>query len=328
MSFRNTQLIATAAKLNVAADLKDDARSARQLSELVKANPNTLYRLLRALASMGIFEETPDGNFANTAASELLLDDAPGSLRNIAILYGEGWLWNAYGQLSYSIESGKQPFQHVHGQTLYDYLKQDEPAATVFNKAMSAFSETEASAILKAYNFSLKNTVVDVGGGEGSLVAALVQANPGLSGIVFDLSPSAHSETTSTPKKDSPNITYSYGDFFDEVPSGGDLYLVKSVLHNWDNASCIRILKNCRKAMTSNSGLLVLERIVPTGNEKSDAKLFDINMLVMTGGMERTQDEYRKLFAAAGFTLTKCVSTQSSLSILEGLPVSVQTTQS
>jgi hypothetical protein len=247
------------------------------------------------------------------------MDETSGSLRSIAILYGEQWLWHAYGELLHSVETGLQGFQHVHGKTLYEFLQQNHEAASIFNKAMTAFSGTESDAIIKAYDFSLQNMVVDVGGGEGFLLSALVKAYPNLSGVVLDLPVVDRPESSD---QSDPRINYVYGDFFKEIPMGGDIYILKSILHNWNDESCINILRNCRKVMTDDATLLVIERVVPEGNGKSDSKLFDINMLIMTEGRERKENEYRNLFNAAGFMLTRVVSTHSSLSIIEGRPFS------
>lgn len=319
LGFRNTQLIGVAAKLNLASLLKDSPKSAKQLSLMVGGNEGALYRLLRALSSIGIFEEVEDNVFRNTETSELLMDETPGSLRSIAILYGEGWLWHAYGELLHSVRTGQQGFQYVHGKTLYEFLQQNPDAATVFNKAMTAFSAAESDAIIQAYDFSLKNMIVDVGGGEGFLVSALIKAYPNLSGVVLDLPVRDRLENSG---RINPRIKYVYGNFFQEIPRGGDTYILKSILHNWNDESCVNILRNCRKVMNDNSTLLVIERVVPEDNEKSDSKLFDINMLIMTEGRERTENEYRTLFNAAGLMLTRVVPTHSSLSIVESRPVS------
>jgi hypothetical protein len=316
LSFRNTQLLAVAAKLNIAEHLKDGAKTTELLAGLIDANGDALYRLMRALASLGVFYEHADRSFSNNQTSELLLDSTPGSLRSIAILYGEPWLWSAYGMLMHSVQTGQPAFSHVHGKPMYEFFQADLGASEVFNKAMSAFSDIEAEAIIKAYNFSLRTVVVDVGGGEGVLVDAIVNAYPNLKGIVFDMLPVDGGRSGS----DEAKISYVQGDFFAEVPRGGDVYILKSVLHNWDDDSCISILKNCRKGMLSTSSVLVIERVVPGSGTKSDAKVFDINMLVMVGGKERTEDEYRKIFREAGFTLKRVIHTQSSLSIVEAIP--------
>ena len=315
LGFRNTQLIAVAAKLNIAEHLKNGAKDSKALSSVVDADPIALYRMMRALSSLGVFKENSDRTFSNNEASELLMDSTSGSMRNIAILYGEPWLWSAYGSLMNSIKTGKAAFEHVHGKGMYTFFETDSDAATIFKKAMSAFSDIESNALINAYDFSSKNIVVDIGGGEGTLVDSLIKAYPNLSGIVFDLLAIDNTDNSSEKK-----ISYVRGDFFNEVPKDGDIYLLKSVLHNWDDDSCIRILKNCRTAMHSRSSLLVIERVIPEIGTKSDSKLFDINMLVMVGGQERTEDQYRRILRDAGFTLMRVIPTQSSMSIVEAIP--------
>jgi hypothetical protein len=318
MGFRATQLIAVAARLNLAGHLQDGAKTAAQLTQLTNTHTRALYRLLRALANLGIMEANQDHTFSLTSTGYLLCENTRGSLRNVAILYGEEWLWKAYAQLAYSVEQSKQAFEYVHGQTMYTYLQQNSAASEVFNQAMSSFSHIESEAITNAYSFSGVHTLVDIGGGHGALVSSLIKANPHLSAIVFDLPEVVNNMAeTSITAKEGLRISYIPGDFFREIPAGGDIYLLKSVLHNWDEESCISILQNCRKAMTLHARLLIIERIIPDGNEKSEAKLFDINMLVMTGGQERTAEEYRKLLDAAGLKLLQIIPTPSPVSIIE-----------
>jgi hypothetical protein len=205
---------------------------------------------------------------------------------------------------------------------LYDYLHHHPAAATLFHEAMSGYSAQESAAILAAYDFSAITLVVDVGGGHGALVAALLQAHPHLSGWVFDLAPVVEgAERMLADAGVAARGTGIAGDFFAAVPSGGDLYLLKSVIHNWDDADAVRILRTCRQAMAEHARLLVVERVIPLGNTAAEAKLFDINMLVVAGGQERTEDEYRALFQAAGFDLTRIIATNSPLSLIEGMPV-------
>jgi hypothetical protein len=318
MGFRATQLIAVAARLNLAGHLKDGAKTAAQLSQLTHTHTQAIYRLLRALANLDIVEANQDHIFSLTSTGHLLCETTPGSLRNVAILYGEEWLWKAYAQLTYSVKQGKQAFEFVHGQTMYTYLQQNSLEAEVFNRAMSDFSLIESEAIRKGYNFSVAHTIVDIGGGQGALVSCLLKANPAASAIVFDLPEVVNTITAnSTPVKEGLPISYVPGDFFREVPAEGDIYLLKSVLHNWDEDSCITILQNCRKAMPIHARLLLIERIIPDDNENSEATLFDINMLVMTGGQERTREEYKQLLDAAGFNLLQIIATQSPVSIIE-----------
>ncbi len=314
MGFRATQIIATAAKLDLAAHLKNGPQSATQLATATKTNEARLYRLLRALTSLGILEANDDSTFGLAAVGNALRDDVPGSLRNIAIVYGEAWLWDAYAQLSYSIENAIPAFNHAHGLGLYDFLKQNPPAAEKFNKAMTTFSDHEAEAVKKAYSFSTAKTIVDVGGGQGLFVLSLLKTHQHLSGVVFDL-PLVINSTNNVAVND--RMNYVSGDFFQEVYSGGDVYILKSVLHNWDDQSCATILQNCHKAMQPAGRLLIIERVLPIGNEKSEATLFDINMLVMTEGQERTEAAYKRLLEASGFILHQIIGTESAVSILE-----------
>lgn len=322
MGFRTTQLVFVAAKLGLADQLQREPQTPERLARRVGAEPGALGRLLRALASLGVFAETDEGAFSLTPLGQLLVASSPGSLRGMALLYGEEWLWRAYGQMLASVQTGQPGFERAHGQSFYDYLAQHPAAATQFQDAMSAFSDHEAAAILAAYDFSRFAAVVDIGGGHGALIAALLQAHTQLAGVVFDLPEvAAAADRQLAAAGLSARARTVAGDMFMRIPGGGDLYLYKSVLHNWDDRSCVEILRTCRRAMAEHARLLVIERVVPPGNAASEAKLFDINMLVVLGGRERTEREYRRLFQEAGFELARVVATHSSLSLLEGLPI-------
>jgi hypothetical protein len=322
MGFRATQLIYVAAKLGLADHLRQGPQSPQLLAQAVGANQQALYRLLRALASVGLFAEMADGAFALTPLAEPLQADVAGSLRSLALLYGEEWIWQAYGRMLYSVQTGQPAFEHTHGQPLYDYLRDHETAGELFHQAMSGYSGQEAAAILDAYDFAGVTKVVDVGGGHGALTAALLQAHRHLSGVVFDL---AHVVASAQQLLADAGVAErgqcAAGDFFAAIPGGGDLYLLKSVLHNWDDTAALSILRTCREAMAECARLLVVERVIPVGNRPAEAKLFDINMLVMLEGRERTECEYRRLFRAAGFDLRRIIATDSPLSLIEGVPV-------
>jgi ubiquinone/menaquinone biosynthesis C-methylase UbiE len=317
MGFRPTQLIFTAAKLRLADHVAAKPLTPEKLAEVTGAKREPLKRLLRALASLGLFEERGDGAFATTALGALLRSDAAGSLRNVALLYGEQFIWQAYGQTYHSVMTGEPGFERAHGEGFYDYLGEHADAADLFNAAMSGFSAQEAAAIIAAYDFSNVATVIDVGGGEGKLAASLVEAHPHLSAIVFDL-PATVSKAAAGGAR--PRVQFAGGDFFDKAPRGGDLYLLKSVLHNWRDDDAVRILATCRKAMGAEGRLLVIERVIPPGNEPSEAKLFDINMLVVVGGLERTQSQYAQLFERAGLALTRVTPTAGPMSLVEAKP--------
>jgi hypothetical protein len=322
MGFRITQMIHVAARLGLADRLAREPRPVADLAISVGADPQALYRLLRALASLGIFAEIQAGEFALTPQAELLRADAEGSLRDIALLYGEEWVWHAYGNLMHSVRTGVPAFVRTHHQPLYGYLHEHPRAAAQFNAAMTAFSNQEAAAILASYDFARVETVVDIGGGQGALLAALLRAHPQITGTLFDLpSVIAGARDLLDEGGFADRAHCRAGDFFDEAPAGADLYVMKSVLHNWEDADARRIVATCRAAMKAESRLLVIERVVPEGNVPAEATLFDINMLVMAGGRERTEAEYRALLAQSGLHLEHVASTRAPISVLVARPV-------
>jgi hypothetical protein len=322
MGFRASQLIYVAAKLGLADRLAAGPQSATTLASVVGAAPQPLYRLLRALASIGIFAETANGMFELTPSARLLQHDVPGSLRSTALLYGDEVFWAAYGGMIHSVRTGEPAFEHRHGEPMYAYLAGHAGTASLFDAAMSGFSEREVVAILAAYDFSGFTTVVDVGGGQGTLLAALLEAYPRLRGIILDRNEVAEGAGRLLAQAGlTERATFVAGNFFQAVPPNGDAYLLKSVIHNWDDAAARSILANCRQAMRPDARLIVMERVVPPAGVPSEAKLFDINMLVTVGGQERTEEQYRELFDMAGFDMTRIKATTSPLTLIEGVPL-------
>jgi hypothetical protein len=317
-----SQAIYVAAKLGIADLLKDGAKSSEALAKATDVDPDSLYRVLRALASIGLFAERENRHFELTPLAEYLQSDIPGSMRAIALMFGsEEWRWQPWGDILYSVKTGKPSFDHVFGMPVFAYLAQNPEAAAIFSEAMTSFTVMFSDAVIAAYDFSSIKTLVDVGGGQGSFLAAILKANPTLKGIVYDL------PTVIAGAK--PQIEASglegrcdmiAGDFFESVPAGADAYILKSVIHDWDDEHAIAILKNCHPAMTENGRLLLIENVLPSGNAPSFGKFLDLEMLLITpGGRERTEAEFRNLFEAAGFNLTKITPTQSQLSVIEGV---------
>ncbi len=320
MGFRASQMVYVAAKLGVADHLEAGPQTADALATAVGAAPRPLYRLLRALAGLGIFAETRAGTFALTPMGRLL-QGRPGSLRSSALLYGDEVFWSAYGQMLHSVQTGEPAFEHAHGAPLFSYLAADQRAASLFHETMREFSDREIAAILASYDFSSFRHAVDIGGGHGALIAALLAAHPHLRGTVLDLEPAADGARRLLADADlAGRARFVVGSFFDQAPAGGDIYLLKSVLHNWSDTDAIRILRCCRQAIAPDGRLLVIERLIPPGNEPSEAKLFDINMLVVVGSQERTEPEYSALFRAAGFELARLMPTESDMTLIEGVP--------
>jgi hypothetical protein len=320
MGFRASQLIYVAAKLGVVDELANGPCDAAVLAAAVGAAPQPLYRLLRALASIGVLEESPERIFTLAPLGHPLRRDVPGSLKSTALLYGDAVFWNAYGQMCHSIRTGEVAFEHAHGQPMYAYLASHPTAASLFHEAMSGFSEQEIAAILEAYDFADFTTVVDVGGGQGALIAALLKTYSHLRGVILDREDVAAGARRLLEQAGlTERASFVAGDFFQTVPSGGSAYLLKSVIHNWDDTSAQKILRNCRQAMPESARVIIMERVIPAADTPSEAKLFDINMLVTVGGQERTEEEHRNLLQASGFELARTIPTASPLSLIEGV---------
>lgn len=325
--FMVTQSIYVAAKLGIADLLKDGPKSCDELANAVRAHPDALCRMLRALASMGIFAENQNGHFELTPLAMPLQTGVPGSLRAWAVMMGEEWVWRPWGELLYSVRTGEIAFDRVFAMGLFDYLSRNPEAGETFNEGMTASPMQPASAVVAAYDFSRINTIVDVGGGHGAQIAAILKANPHTSGILFDL-PHVIEGARSLLEVEgvAARCELVGGDFFQSVPISGGAYILKAVIHDWDDDRSIAILKNCYRAMTNSGKLLLVERVMPARIEQSAVfhllARFDLHMMVFNaGGRDRTETEFRALLDAAGFKLTNIFPTQSMSSIIEGVPV-------
>ncbi len=316
-----TQSLYAAAKLGIADLLKNGAQNCDRLANLTNTDSRALYRLMRALASVGVFAESESGDFSLTPIAQGLRSDIPGSMRD-SILLGGGEYYHAWGNLLHSLETGENGFEQEYGMPVFDYYSQNAESGEVFDRAMKNISGAIKPAIVNGYDFSGITKLVDVGGGNGSLIAAILKANPQLQGILFD-QPSAIATAPSVLEADgvSDRTEIIGGDFFESVPSGANAYFLKYVLHNWDDQEAIAILRNCHRAMTEDGKLLIVEQVIPPGNEPFSGKLIDLHMLVTLGGRERTAAEYQSLFEAAGFSLNKIIPTRSNVSIIEGMRI-------
>lgn len=316
-----TQAIYVAAKLGLADRLRDQPRTAEELSAEAGAHPRALHRLLRALASLGIFAEDDRHRFALTPLAEGLRRDGPNSVRALAIMRGE-WQYEAWGQLLYSIQTGRSAFEKLYGQPLFDFLSRNPDKGKLFDDAMTAVHGRETAAMLEAYDFAGIGTLADVGGGNGEVLTAVLTKYPHLRGLLFDL-PAVAERTRANLQAAGleGRCTVVAGSFFASVPSGADVYLLRHILHDWDDDKAVAILGKCREALRTRGKLLVVEGVVPPGNEPAVSKFFDLAMLVLPGGLERTEEEYRGLFQAGGFRLERIVPTRSWISVLEGAPL-------
>lgn len=315
-----TQIIYVAAKLGIADLLNDGPQDTRTLASATGTHPPSLFRLMRALAGLGLFKETEPGVFELTEMGRCLGTGSAGALRARAILNGEQW-YTAWGGLLESVRTGATAFDHVTGASFFEYLAAHPEAAAVFNEAMANSTEATARAVASAYDFSAAGTVVDVGGGTGTFLAGVLTANPNARGILFDRPEVVAAARGVLDRAGLADRCETIGgDFFDAVPSGGDIYLLSWVIHDWDDEQSVAILSNCRRAMRPTDRLLVIEQLIPPGNEPSLSKLYDIHMLVLSGGRERREDEYRELLEMADLRLARVIPTDVPRSIIEALP--------
>jgi SAM-dependent methyltransferase len=323
LGYRISQAIYVAAKLGIADVLKEGPQSSDELATSVEANPDALHRLLRVLASVGICAQVDQRRFTLTPLGALLQTDVPGSWWGTAVLTGEWW-WPAYGELLYSIKTGKPAHDHVYGMRNFEYFAQHPDTGQLFHAGYAARRGPVSLAVVAAYDFSGVQLLIDVGGGAGDLLAAILQANPAMRGVVFDL-PYILDDARALVEAEgvAERCDVVAGDFFVSVPAGGHAYILRSVIHDWDDAQAIAILQNCHRAMQGQGKLLLVERVLPErAAQAPQVVLADLEMLVMTpSGRERTEAEFRGLFAAAGFKTTNIVPTQSEFSIIEGVPV-------
>lgn len=314
--------ISVAAKLRIADKLAAGPRSAADLARETGAHAPSLYRLLRALAGVGVFAEDADGRFRLTPMAEYLRTGVPGSLRGVADYCGSDWSWRAWGHLLDSVRTGETAFDRVFGEPCFDYLAKHPEDSAVFNEGMTGFSSMVAPAVAEAYDFSKFGTVVDVGGGHGILLTTILKSFPTVRGVVFDAPHVVEGATEPIRAAGlADRCRTEGGDFFRVVPAGGDAYLMKHIIHDWPDDKATTILKNCRKAVNPGGKLLLVEIVIKPGNEPDVGKIIDLEMLVLPSGRERTEAEYAKLFAGAGWKLTRVVPTKSPMQVVEGEPV-------
>ena len=322
LAYFTSRALWTAAELDVAGSLAAGPMPMSELARRVKADASALHRVLRALASLGIFAEDDQGRFRNTELSELLLEGRPDSLRDLVLLFGHETGWKSWGALLHTVRTGETGFDHVYGQKFFDYLVQQPPVAALFDRAMASASSMTNAAMVEAYDFSALGSVVDVAGGVGAALCAMLKAAPDLRGILFDLPHvKARAEEFIARAGFSARCRFVAGSFFESLPAGADLYFLKHILHDWDDEGCNRILKTCLSVCKPRARLMICERIVPLGNDPSPAKWIDLHMMLTThGGRERTEREYRSLLERAGFRLARVVSTRSIWSLIEAVP--------
>ena len=318
----SSQALYVAAKLGIADLLADGPKTVEQLAAATNTDAPSLYRVMRALASIGVFTEQERGTFALTATAEPLRSDVPNSLRDVTIFWGEDWHWEVWGKILYSVRTGKSAWSQIHGDDVFDYFARNPEAGEIFNRAMSSFSGIATAAVVDAYDFGGIQTIVDIAGGHGRVLTAILEANPKMRGVLFDLAhviAGARRQVAASTAAE--RVEFIAGDFFANVPEGADAYIMKHIIHDWDDERALTILKNVKRAMNPAGRVLLVEAVIADGNNQDFGKLLDLEMLVSPGGKERTADEYKELFARAGLKMTRIVPTKSPYSVIEAVSV-------
>jgi hypothetical protein len=316
-------MISAVAHFGVADHLASGPKTSRELADLTGAREPSLYRLLRAAASVGIFTELEDGRFANTPLSEPLRGDAVPCMRNMALMMLDDFHVNSWANLPWCVENGKPAPYKLYGMHGFEWFARNPERTVNFHNAMSDLSQMDSPVIAASYDFSQFNSVMDVAGGLGTLLAAVLARTPGLRGMLFEVPPvAAGAKRSPILMADKERVEILGGSFLEGVPGGYDAYVLKHILHDWEDADAIRILGNVHKAMAKNGKLLVVEQVVSPRNEPGMAKIMDLEMMVLPGGRERTEPEWKELLQASGFRLEKVIHTPIPQCIIEAIPVS------
>jgi len=316
-----SQAIAVVAELGIADLLKEGTGTVAQIARSANASEDAVYRLLRALGSVGLFAETANRRFRLTPLGKHLRSDSAQALGAYARFVGHESTWRPWGELGHSVRTGEPAFDRVFGMPIFEYFAKMPEAAAVFDAAMTSISTWEAKAVVAAYDFPGIGTLVDVAGGHGLMIMTILKANRKMRGMLFDL---PHVTAGAAKLFRSGGVAKRCqiisGDFFTSVPEGGDAYIMKHILHDWDDDRAIQILRNCHSAMRHGGKVLIVDAVIPSGNAAHFGKLLDLEMLVLTPrGRERTQAEFRDLLQRSGFKFRRVIPTQTHLSLVEGV---------
>jgi hypothetical protein len=310
-----------AAKLGIADHLAAGPKSAVELAGATRTHAPSLHRFMRTLAGLGILTERDAQRFALTPLGEALQSGAPGSARATIIAFGGPAFSRSWEEMIYSLETGKTGFEKVSGMPLFEYLAQHPEEASYFSEAMVGFHGAEPPTVARAYDFSEFETIVDVGGATGNMLAAILSHHPTPRGVLFDR-PHVVRDAPALLKARGVDarVTIEPGDFFEKVPQGGDAYILSHIIHDWNEDQCLTILGHCRDVIKPGGRLLIVETVLPPGDTPHQGKIQDMVMLVIPGGQERTESEYAALLGKAGFRLNRVVPTESVVSVVEAIP--------
>jgi hypothetical protein len=308
------------AQLGIPDLLEGGPKSADELANKLGAEPNALYRLMRATACVGVLAEDSEGRFSQTPMSAVLCSNAQPGLRGLAIMGGREWHGRGWSQLEYCVRTGKQALEKIYGMSVFEFFSKNPEEAQIFDDAMTGLSTIDGPAVADAYNFEGIHTIVDVGGGRGLLLATLLKKNPNLKGILYEVPHVLVGAKGGALKPFMDRCTLASGDMFSSVPEGADAFIMKHIIHDWPDDDCIKLLKACRHGINPGGKLLVVDCVIHGGNHFSPGKFLDLQMLIFPSGRERTEAQFRELFAAAGWKLSRVIPTAAQDSIIEGLP--------
>ena len=315
-----TQMLYVVARYGIAERLESGARTAKDLAQAAGLHEGALYRVLRCLASQGVFREEPDRRFSQNAVSALLVPTAAGSLHAQAVVRGEDFFWKAWGALRESVRTGQTGFEVAYGENTFDWFAKNPDAARLFDAGQAAATTAAGAAIAEAYPFGEARLIVDVGGGNGALLRALLSRHPAPAGLLFDLPHVVDAARAALAESLGARVRLTGGSFFDAVPAGGDLYVLKYILHDWEETRALAILANLKRTMAPAARLLVIEDLICAPNVPCAAKLIDVTMLARTGGRNMTDDEYRDLLGRGGFKPLRTIRVQGDLALIEAAP--------
>jgi ubiquinone/menaquinone biosynthesis C-methylase UbiE len=313
-----SRVIYIAAKLGLADQLKESAKTASEVAEATGTHAPSLYRVMRALAGAGVLVEDEEKRFSLTPLGATLRSDAPVSLRALATSELGEVHYPSWGALLHTVKTGERGFDHVFGTDCWDYFSKHPEYAQIFNQSMTEVSRVVAPAVASAYDFSSFAKIVDVGGGHGSLITTILKTNPALNGVILD-APQVVAGAKERIEAEglAERCEVVGGNFFEAVPEGGDAYIMKHIIHDWDDREAIAILKNCRKAIKEGGKVILIEAVIPENNEPGLATFGDLVMMLIPGGRERTAEEFAALFEAAGFKLERIIPTESPMCVIE-----------
>jgi hypothetical protein len=313
--------VACLAQLGVPDLVELGPKSPQELATQLEVQPDGLYRLMRAAASIGVLCEGTDGRFSETPLSAVLRSNANPSLKGLAIMTGREWHGMGWAHLADCVHTGRQAFDLVHGTSIFEFFEKNQEEARIFDSAMTTLSMMDGPAVVSAYPFDGISSIVDIAGGVGLLLAMILEAHPKMRGTLYDL-PHVIEHAKDGPLQNMlDRCAFASGDMFECVPAGADAYIMKHIIHDWPDDKCVALLQACRRAVNRGGKLLVVDHVIQPGNEFAPGKFLDLQMLIFPGGKERTEQEFRHIFKAAGWRLTRVIPTCVPESVLEAEPI-------